>query len=86
VINGSKDVIIYTVNSFILQQNLANAQLILYPDSNHGSQYQYPALFVAPVGMSIWPRSRAANTRPITPHGPARSIHHLSAGEQALAR
>jgi pimeloyl-ACP methyl ester carboxylesterase len=49
VINGSHDVIIYTVNSLILQQNLPNAQLILYPDSNHGSQYQYPALFVADV-------------------------------------
>jgi pimeloyl-ACP methyl ester carboxylesterase len=49
VVNGGKDVIIYSVNSFILQQHLPNAQLILYPDANHGSQYQYPALFVADV-------------------------------------
>jgi len=49
VVNGGKDVIIYSVNSFILQQHLPSAQLILYPDSNHGSQYQYPALFVADV-------------------------------------
>src|SRR5712672_2483786 len=47
VVNGSNDVIVYTVNSFILQQNLPNAQLILYPDSNYGAQYQYPELFVA---------------------------------------
>jgi pimeloyl-ACP methyl ester carboxylesterase len=49
VVNGSNDIIIPTVNSFILQQNLPNAQLILYPDANHGSQYQYPELFVADV-------------------------------------
>ena len=45
--NGSNDVIMPTVNSFILQQNLPNAQLILYPDANHGSLYQYPELFVS---------------------------------------
>jgi pimeloyl-ACP methyl ester carboxylesterase len=49
VINGSHDVLIYSVNSLILQQNLPNAQLIVYPDANHGSQYQYPKLFVDDV-------------------------------------
>src|ERR1700749_1192949 len=29
VVNGSNDVIIYTINSYILQQNLPNAQLII---------------------------------------------------------
>ena len=47
VVNGHNDVIIYTINSYILQQNIPNAQLILYPDGNHGSFYQYPELFVA---------------------------------------
>jgi pimeloyl-ACP methyl ester carboxylesterase len=47
IVQGSSDVIVPTVNSYILQQNLPNAQLILYPDANHGSFYQYPALFVA---------------------------------------
>ena len=41
---GSNDVIIPTVNSYLLQQNLPNAQLIVYPDANHGSFYQYPEL------------------------------------------
>jgi pimeloyl-ACP methyl ester carboxylesterase len=38
VLNGDRDVIIYSVNSWILQQNLPNAQLIIYPDASHGSQ------------------------------------------------
>ena len=46
VVNGGNDVIIYTINSYILEQNLPNAQLILYPDANHGAPYQYPELFV----------------------------------------
>jgi len=60
VVNGSNDVIIYTVNSFILQQNLPNAQLILYPDANHGSQYQYPELFVehATLFLNASPRTQ----------------------------
>jgi pimeloyl-ACP methyl ester carboxylesterase len=46
IVQGSNDVIIPTINSYVLQQKLPNAQLILYPDANHGSFYQYPELFV----------------------------------------
>jgi pimeloyl-ACP methyl ester carboxylesterase len=53
IVNGGNDVIIYSVNSFILQQHLPNAQLILYPDANHGSQYQYPELFARHVAMFL---------------------------------
>jgi pimeloyl-ACP methyl ester carboxylesterase len=49
VLNGDNDVIIYSINSWILQQNIPNAQLIIYPDANHGSQYQYPERFVRHV-------------------------------------
>jgi pimeloyl-ACP methyl ester carboxylesterase len=46
-VNGNNDVMIPTVNSYVLQQNLPNAELILYPDANHGSFFQYPELFVS---------------------------------------
>jgi pimeloyl-ACP methyl ester carboxylesterase len=53
VINGDNDVIIYSVNSSILQQHLPNAQLIFYPDANHGSQYQYPERFVGHASLFL---------------------------------
>jgi len=36
-----------TLNSFALSQQIPNAQLIIYPDSGHGSLFQYPDLFLA---------------------------------------
>jgi pimeloyl-ACP methyl ester carboxylesterase len=53
IVQGSNDVIIPTVNSYILQQSLPNAQLILYPDANHGSLYQYPELFVSQADLFL---------------------------------
>jgi pimeloyl-ACP methyl ester carboxylesterase len=45
VVNGSNDIVVPTINSYILQQNLPNAELILFPDSNHGSHFQFTELF-----------------------------------------
>jgi pimeloyl-ACP methyl ester carboxylesterase len=53
VVNGDNDVIIYTVNSSILQRHLPNAQLIIYPDASHGSQYQYPERFVGHASLFL---------------------------------
>ena len=53
VVQGSNDVIIPTYNSYVLQQALPDAQLIIYPDANHGSFYQYPELFVAEANLFL---------------------------------
>ena len=45
VAGGSHDLIIPTVNAFVLAQRLPNAQLIIYPDSGHGFLFQYHTLF-----------------------------------------
>ena len=45
VVNGSNDIVVPTVNSYILQQNLPDAELILLPDSGHGSHFQFPERF-----------------------------------------
>ena len=45
VVNGGNEIVVATVNSYILQQNLPNAELILFPDSNHGSHFQFTELF-----------------------------------------
>ena len=63
VVNGDSDVIIYSVNSCILQQHLPNAQLILYPDANHGSQYQYPERFVQHASLFLSEQDARAPAR-----------------------
>jgi pimeloyl-ACP methyl ester carboxylesterase len=45
VVNGRDDIMVPTVNSFILQQKLPDARLILFPDSGHGSHFQFPEEF-----------------------------------------
>ena len=53
VVNGSDDIVIPTINSYILQQFLPDAELILYPDANHGSHFQYPGRFARHARMFL---------------------------------
>lgn len=53
VVNGTKDVMLPTINSFYLQQNIPNAQLIIYPDAGHAAQFQHPELFLAHLRLFL---------------------------------
>lgn len=53
VTNGKEDIMTPTPNSFILQQQLRNAEMHLYPDSGHGHLYQVPILYAAQVDLFL---------------------------------
>ncbi|WP_053268272.1 alpha/beta fold hydrolase [Pseudomonas chlororaphis] len=46
ILNGVNDVMIPTINSWHLSQNIPNAQLLIYPDAGHGAQFQFPERFL----------------------------------------
>ena len=46
IVHGAKDIVVQPINAFILAQHLPDAQLIMYPDSSHGAQYQHADLFL----------------------------------------
>jgi pimeloyl-ACP methyl ester carboxylesterase len=47
VTNGNDDIMVPTINSYHMAQAIPNAELVVYPDSGHGSQFQYPERFLA---------------------------------------
>jgi len=49
VTNGNHDIMIPTVTSFTLSEHIPNAQLIIYPDSGHGSLFQHAGTFTSHV-------------------------------------
>jgi len=46
IVNGKNDIMVPTINSFVMFQQLPSARLTLYPDSGHGGLFQYAESFV----------------------------------------
>jgi pimeloyl-ACP methyl ester carboxylesterase len=53
VANGDNDIMVPTVNSYLLAGHLPNAELIIYPDAGHGFLFQYPHEFAAEVNAFL---------------------------------
>jgi ABC-type antimicrobial peptide transport system permease subunit len=53
VANGSNDIMVSTVNSYLLAGHIPDAELIIYPDANHGFLFQYPHEFAAEVNTFL---------------------------------
>lgn len=53
IVNGSNDIMTPTSNSLLLFQHISTSQLSLYPDSGHGSIFQYHGLFVSQVNTFL---------------------------------
>ncbi|MER6006427.1 alpha/beta hydrolase [Nonomuraea angiospora] len=45
IVSGIRDAMVPTPDSFLMAQKIPNAQLVIYPDSGHGSLFQYPEAF-----------------------------------------
>jgi hypothetical protein len=66
IVHGNKDIVVTPINAFILAEHLQNAQLIMYPDSNHGAQYQHrkPQKTVPGARKDLLERRRFGDTGP----------------------
>lgn len=50
---GKDDFMIPSINSFVMQQKIPNAKLIVYPDSGHGFLYQWAEEFAVEVNKFL---------------------------------
>lgn len=53
VANGNHDIMVPTVNSYLLAGHIPNAELMIYPDANHGFLFQYPHEFAEKVNAFL---------------------------------
>ena len=53
IVHGNKDIVVPPINALILAEGLPDAQLVVYPDSSHGAQYQNPSLFLKHANLFL---------------------------------
>jgi pimeloyl-ACP methyl ester carboxylesterase len=53
IVHGNKDIVVPPINGLILVEHLPDSQLIVYPDSSHGTQYQHADLFLKHARMFL---------------------------------
>jgi len=53
VAGGSNDIMVPTVNCYLLAGHIPHAELIIYPDAGHGFLFQYPREFAAEVNKFL---------------------------------
>jgi len=46
IVHGNKDIVVMPINAFHLEMHLPNAELLMFPDSNHASHSQYSKVFL----------------------------------------
>ena len=47
IVHGTRDIVVDSVNAFILSEHLCDARLLMLPDASHGAQSQHAELFLA---------------------------------------
>lgn len=53
IVHGNRDIVVQPINALILAERLPDAQLIVYPDSSHGAQYQHASLFLRQANLFL---------------------------------
>jgi len=49
----AEDIVVAPINALLLAEHLPNAQLIVYSDSSHGTQYQHARMFLEHVKLFL---------------------------------
>lgn len=53
IVNGTSDLIVPSINSYILSQHIPNSKLIIWSDAGHGGLFQNHADFVREVEIFL---------------------------------